>query len=132
MADLPPQRLSIAPVFTDTGIDMAGPFKVKYRRTEIKVWVILYTCLRVRAVYLDYVESIDAESFINSLQRFHSLYPSVRALTCDQGTNFVGGNNLLLSMAQEWKNKVDAWSLNQLVKFEFIPAHSPHRGGIWE
>ena len=35
-------------------------------------------------------------------------------------------------MAQEWKNKVDAWSLNQLVKFEFIPAHSPHRGGIWE
>ena len=132
MADLPPQRLSVAPVFTDTGIDMAGPFKVKYRRTEIKVWVILYTCLRVRAVYLDYVESIDSESFINSLQRFHSLYPAVRGFVCDQGTNFVGGNNLLLSMAQEWKNKVDAWSLNQLVKFEFIPAHSPHRGGIWE
>ena len=130
MADLPRERLTVKYPFADTGVDLLGPYKVKCRRTEQKVWICLFTCLRVRAVHLDVVESLDTDAFLNSLQRFHSHYPGVTRLVSDQGTNFVGTSNLLESMQRE--HKVTDWLSTQLVKWDFIPPHSPHRGGIWE
>ena len=47
MSDLPMFRLNIAQVFADTGVDLCVPFKVKSGRQGVKVWVVIYTCLRV-------------------------------------------------------------------------------------
>ena len=84
MAPLPSYRLDVAPPFTDTGVDLFGPVSVKSGRYGKKVWVVLFCCLRIRAVFMDVVSDIEAQTFIEVLKRFHSFYPSVRRLHSDQ------------------------------------------------
>ena len=55
MSDLPECRLNVAQVFADTGVDLCGAFLVKSGWQGLKIWVVIYMCLRVRAVWLDYV-----------------------------------------------------------------------------
>ena len=107
MSDLPECRLNVGQVFADTGVDLCGPFKVKSGRQGVKVWVVIYTCLRVRAVWLDYVKAIDVKSFLDSVLRFHALYPAIQRFHADQGTNFKGCANLLRQMDQDWRSSHD-------------------------
>ena len=134
MAPLPSYRIEVAPPFTDTGVDLFGPISVKSGRYGKKVWVVLFCCMRVRAVFLEVVKDLEAQTFIETLQRFHSFYPSVKRLHSDQGTNLVGANNLLQSMLAEWKNAPESVVYPRPVGIEwiFIPPHAPHQGGSWE
>ena len=71
MADLPSCRLDIhAGAFHSTGVDYFGPMMVKVRRSSLKVWGCLFTCLTVRAVHLDLVGSLSTDDFILCLRRF--------------------------------------------------------------
>ena len=62
-----------------------------------------------------------------------SLFPSIKKLVSDNGTNFKGAN-------REIKEAVDAWnkeSLNEKlsdieISWEFGPANCGHWGGLWE
>lgn len=50
MADLPIARLSsYSRSFSYTGIDYASPFKVVMNRKSVKRWVVIFTCLTIRA-----------------------------------------------------------------------------------
>ena len=53
MADLPADRTECVPPFTYVGVDMFGPFQVKERRSTIKKFIALFTCLNSRAVHLE-------------------------------------------------------------------------------
>ena len=81
---------------------------------------------------MDIVKDIEAESFIDVLQRFHSFHPSLKRLHSDCGTNLVGANNLLQKMLDEWKNASQQPSAPLGVDWHFIPPHAPHQGGAWE
>ena len=75
---------------------------------------------------------MDAASFINALVRFSSRRPGVNKLISDNGTNFTGAKSILRTELQELqKNSSDAL-LAKGLEWEFIPAHTPHYGGVWE
>jgi hypothetical protein len=48
----------------------------------------LFTCLTVRAVHLELVESLQTDSFILALRRFIASRGSPTDMHCDNGTNF--------------------------------------------
>ena len=131
MAPLPPYRLNVAPPFEDSGVDLFGPIQVKSGRYTKKVWVVLFCCLRIRAVHLEVVKDLETDTFIDALQRFHAFYPSLKRLVSDQGTNLIGANNLLHSMVAEWKTALCRGHPSG-IDWKFIPPHAPHQGGIWE
>ena len=132
MADLPSYRLNVAAPFTNTGVDLLGPLMVKSGHQGMKVWVVVFLCMRVRAVYLDFVRSIDADSFVEAVQRFHAFYPSVERFHSDQGTNIRGASNLLKNMAEEWKNSVHKELIPKALEWHFVPPHAAWYGGGWE
>lgn len=75
MADLPTDCVSTDPPFTNVGLDVFGPWSVAARRTrgghaQSKRWAVIFTCMSVRAVHIELIESLDTSSFINALQRF--------------------------------------------------------------
>ncbi len=46
MADLPSERVTPnKPPFTRVGVDYLGPFEVKSRRSVVKRYGVIYTCL---------------------------------------------------------------------------------------
>ncbi|GFS31053.1 integrase catalytic domain-containing protein [Trichonephila inaurata madagascariensis] len=66
-APLPLDRVADCVAFEIVGIDLAGPLFLK---SGGKVWIALFTCANFRAIHLELVNSLTAESFLLSLRRF--------------------------------------------------------------
>lgn len=100
MADLPADRLSTDPPFTDVGLDVFGSWSVSSRRTrgsviQNKRWAVIFTCMSIRAVYVEVIKSLDTSSFINALRRFLAVRGPVKIIRSNRGTNFVSASKEL-------------------------------------
>ncbi|XP_006813011.1 uncharacterized protein LOC102802808 [Saccoglossus kowalevskii] len=63
MADLPVDRLAIGePPFTRMGIDCFDPIAMKLKRSRIKRYCVIFTCLTIRAVHIEIADSMDTDS----------------------------------------------------------------------
>lgn len=133
MADLPPTRLRLhQPAFFSTGIDCFGPMQVKVGRRSEKRWGLLFKCLTTRAVHIEVLSSINADSFLMALRRFISRCGKPAELLSDQGTNFRGGDRELQEAFKAMHPSVQAQLAEHQIKFCFNPPSAPHFGGSWE
>ena len=69
MEDLPACRLTETAPFTHCGVDIFDPFNVKQRRSEVKRYGTMFTCMANRAVHIEVTFSLDTDSFILALRR---------------------------------------------------------------
>ena len=69
---LPEFRVQESRPFQTTGVDFAGPLYVRTsdQTGTAKTWMVLYTCYSTRAVHLDLVRDMTAETFLRSFRRF--------------------------------------------------------------
>ena len=136
MADLPLDRVEPSPPFSNCTVDFFGPFLIKEKRSKVKLYGVIFTCMASRSVHLEIANSLDTSSFINALCRFLNRRGPIRQLRCDQGTNFVGARNELKAALKE----LDQERLREYlvengcdwIPFETNTPHSSHMGGVWE
>ena len=83
---------------------MFGPFTIKERRSELKRYVILFTCFSSRAIHLETTISMETDSFICALRRFIGRRGDVRSIR-SEGGNFVGAENELKKALAELDHK---------------------------
>ncbi|XP_061759975.1 uncharacterized protein LOC133554813 [Nerophis ophidion] len=137
MADLPEDRLSTEPPFTNVGLDVFGPWALSSRRTrggfaQSKRWAVLFTCMSVRAVHIEVIESLDTSSFINALRRFLAVRGPVKLIRSDRGTNFVSACKELKISSNIINASVEKYLLDQGCEWKFNAPHASHMGGSWE
>ena len=134
MASLPEDRVTPSkPPFTYVGVDLFGPFIVRRGRTTAKRYGALFTCLTIRAVHIEIVNSMDTESFVNALRRFIARRGRPEEIRSDKGGNFVKGEKELRKALQEWnQNQIYDFLLQQEIKWTFNPTAASHHGGVWE
>ncbi|XP_059086867.1 uncharacterized protein LOC131883411 [Tigriopus californicus] len=97
MADLPQERLAIGrPPFFHTSVDFFGPLEVLVLRNKI-----------------------EKRNFVNTRGQPQSMYS-------DNGTNFVGANNLFVELESKKPEKIKS------VRWKFQVPGAPHWGGIHE
>ena len=103
MADLPEDRLPKKNqfVFETTGLDFIGPFPVKNNGRLSSRYILLFTCLVVRAVHLEVSNDLTTDSTINCIRRFVSRRGKPNKFVSDCGKSFVGSNNALQSSIAE-------------------------------
>lgn len=135
MADLPKERLCVAPPFSHVGLDVFGPWNVTARRTrggqaQSKRWALLFTCMGTRAVHIEVIESMDSSSCINAMRRFFAIRGPAKTLHSDCGTNFVGATKELGFVMQE--TSVQSYISQEGCTWHFNPPHASHMGGAWE
>ena len=70
MSHLPEECVAKTAPFHYTGMDVFGPFYIKESRKTLKRYGLLFTCLASRAVHLETLNSMEADSFISVLRRF--------------------------------------------------------------
>ena len=135
MAPLPPSRVTIAPPFHTTGLDLFGPLYMGIGRgRRQKCWGCIFTCTRIRAVHLELVEKLTSSSFINALIRFANRRGYPREVICDNGTNFRGASIELKNWLKEWEASGEApkAALPLGIEWKFIPPGASHQGGVYE
>ena len=135
MADLPSERLTPhKPAFQSVGVDCFGPFQVKRGRSQEKRYGCLFTCMTTRAIHIEKLSTLDADSFINALVRFCARRGKPETIRSDNGTNFVGGQRELNQAIKSWNeaNKTKKHLLLNHITWEFNPPSASHMGGIWE
>ena len=94
MSDLPLARLQVnESPFTHTGVDYFGPIMVKQRRSELKRYGCIMTCMTTRAIHLEVAHDLTTSSFLNALRRFISRRGNIQHLHSDNGSNFVGAES---------------------------------------
>ena len=136
LSDLPIDRVEPSPPFSYCAVDFFGPFLIKERRSEVKRYGVIFTCMASRSVHLETANSLSTSSFMNALSRFLSRRGPVRQFWCDQGTNFVGAQNELKAALEE----LDQVQLQEYlvengcewIPFQMNVPHSSHMGGAWE
>ncbi|XP_065082000.1 uncharacterized protein LOC135704456 [Ochlerotatus camptorhynchus] len=142
MGNLPNYRITPSPVFSNTGVDYAGPVYLKEvgpgrKKTEYKAYIVVFICLATKAIHIEVVSNLTAENFIASLQRFISRRGMVTNMYSDNGTTFVGANHELAELRilfddQAHQRKLNDFCTSKGIQWHFIPPRSPHFGGMWE
>lgn len=96
MTPLPKIRLTlfIRP-FTYVGVDYFGPLEINVGRSIAKRWAVLFTCLTVRAVYMEVAHSLSSQSCIMAIRRFIARRGAPAEVYTDNGTNFIGASRQL-------------------------------------
>lgn len=142
MGNLPNYRITPSPVFSNTGVDYAGPVYLKEsgpgrKRNAYKAYIAVFICLATKAIHIEVVSNLTAESFIAALQRFISRRGMVVNMYSDNATNFVGANHELAELRilfedQAHQRKLNDFCTSKAIQWNFIPPRSPHFGGMWE
>lgn len=134
MADLPSERVTPdESPFTHVGVDYFGPFEVKSRRSLVKRYRVIFTCLAIQAIHIEVAPSLETDSFINALRRFIARRGQVKQLRSDNGTNFIGAERELRTAIEEWnQSQINDVLLQKGIKWTFNPPTGSHHGGAWE
>ena len=141
MGNLPESRITPQRPFYSCGIDFAGPFNLKdgklRNRKIVKGYMCLFVCFVTKAVHIELVSDLSTDAFLNCLKRFVSRRGLCKHVYTDNGTNFVGANNELVKI-HDTLSKIQNntlfknYCLDNYIEWHFIPARSPHQGGLWE
>ncbi|XP_058456726.1 uncharacterized protein LOC131434098 [Malaya genurostris] len=140
MGDLPDYRVTPSAVFSNTGVDYAGPFilrEIGRKTTTYKAYISIFVCLATKAIHMELVSNLTTDNFVAALQRFISKRGMISNMYSDNGTTFVGANHELVALRKLFEEQVHRDKLNDFcigkgIQWHFIPPRSPHFGGIWE
>lgn len=141
MADLPEYRVNEPfKIFLNTAIDFAGPFftKVSTLRNSKseKSYICVFVCMASRAIHLELVGNLTADSCIAALRRFIGRRGKVARFFSDNGTNFVKANKILQELSEaekeQYQDAVDDELLSNEIEWNFSPPGSPHHNGLAE
>ncbi|XP_078051509.1 uncharacterized protein LOC144477649 [Augochlora pura] len=141
MGNLPPPRVTESRPFSNVGVDYCGPFYIKEKkhrnRGKIKVYVVVFVCLAVKAVHLELASDLTSEAFIAALRRFIARRGHCTHLYSDNGSNFVGASNEFRELREllksvDHQNNIQTFLSERSIQWNFIPPQAPHFGGLWE
>lgn len=103
----------------------------------IKGYLCVFVCLTTKACHLELVNDLTTDGFLNCFKRFLSRRGIPRDIYSDNGSNFVGANNHLQDLFVFLRKRDNQCTFAKYfaefsINWHFIPAHSPHFGGLWE
>lgn len=115
-AALPSDRVNLSRPFAAVGIDYAGPFKVRDRKTKdiSKAYILLYVCPATRGVRLQVTDTMDTPEFILSYREFCARNCKPKLVRSDNAKKFIKASYMLN------------------VDWRFNPPKAPWWGGFYE
>ena len=117
--------------FTITGVDFTGALFVREGRgEERKVYICLFAYASTRAVYIEVVPDLTAESFLLAFRKFSSRKSLPSKMLSDNASTFLAAADEPHQLFESDKIKESLQC--QKVTWELIPKWAPWYGGFWE
>lgn len=139
MGQLPAARVQPQRPFLTTGVDFAGPLRLRAAKgrghAAYKGYICLLVCTATKAVHLEAVSDLSTAAFLAAFKRFVLRRGRCATLLSDNGNNFKGADKELRSMfrrASEFYKDCGARLAEDGTEWQFIPPAASHFGGLWE
>ena len=130
MGSVPPEYLKVALPFSVVSLDLFGPLEARdvvKKRTKLKVWGAIYSCLSTKAVAVWCVPGYDAVSFLETHKRHTAIYGVPRVIISDHGSQLM----LASKQLQGWSKTRDA--LDEMgTEWRFTETGCSWRNGLAE
>ena len=117
MTNLPKHRVNFVKPFMHTGVDFTGHLFVKNDLNEnVKMYILIFTCLNVRAIHIELVPDMSTRSFILAFLRFVNLYGVPSYLYSDNARSFVSGCQTLeqFMISDEYKEHFQNYDIKHI------------------
>ncbi len=135
MPALPTSRVQESRPFRHVGLDYMGPIFVKNLSGDRqKAWVCLFSCLCTRAIHLEYVTSLSAESFLACLRRFVARRAFPTSIYCDNASQFTLVKQTLDLVWSTLSTDADvvAYFARSGITWRTITPFAPFQAGVYE
>ena len=115
--------------FLHTGIYFIGHLWIQVKGKRKKMYILLFTCLNIRAIHLELVKDMSIHSVIFALVQFFTLYEVPSHIYSDNARAFVAGGNLVkqVFVSDEFVGKFSTFNIKHLT----IPLYSAWFGSVW-
>ena len=113
-----------------TGIDYTSHVWVKDGKGLKKMYLLIFTCLNVRATHIELIEDVSIHSLILALIRFCNIFGTPSHIYSDNAKSFVAGVNFLheVFLSSEFNEKISKFNIKHIR----IPVYSAWVGSTWE
>ena len=130
--DMPKHHMNLVKPFNHVGVDYTGHFWVKDELSDksVKMFILVFTCLNIRAVHFELLPDMSSENFILAFQRFCNLYTIPQYLYSDNAKSFLKGGSILENSlhSEEFRAELDKCNIKHIK----IPLYSAWVGSAWE
>ena len=123
-------KINFKTPFKFTGIDFTGHFFVKFGHNVVKMYLLLFTCLNVRAIHLELVPNMSCTEFLNAFTRFSSIFGLPTKVFSDNANTFIQAISII-SKGKISNDFVDFFERNE-IKHVRIPLYAAFMGAAWE
>ena len=132
MVDMPKHHMNLVKPFMHVGVDYTGHFWVKDESTgsSIKMFILIFTCLNIRAVHFELLPDMTTRNFLLAFQRFCNMYAVPQYLYSDNARTFIKGGCILESSLTSTEFQAELNKCN--IKHVRIPLYSAWVGAAWE
>lgn len=132
-APLPQDRVTATSPFLVCGVDFAGPLYTKDTSQDNRCYIALFSCASTRALPLELVENMTAESFICAMRRFVSRRGLCKTIYSDNARAF---KRTCRELTDLWRTlqhpDVQAYFSASAISWKFIVERAPWWGGFYE
>ena len=137
MGMLPPEKLEVpCTAFTHICLDMCGPYLVQdmvKKRTQMKVWPILFCCLSTGALHIELAPRQDTEAFLLTWEAFKAARGIPKTVYSDKGSNLTSAANYTQGVKDSFEfEEVQKLTAASGTKWKFAPSGAQWRDGLSE
>src|SRR5678816_4457313 len=129
--DIPRTHMNLIKPYQHTGIDFTSHIYVKNNTSKLeKMYILIFTCLNIRAVHLELVPSMNTSDFLLAFKRFCNKFSIPSYIYSDNALYFNKGCKIIEESfcTDAFKEEFDK---NQ-IKHVKINLFSPWQGSHWE
>ena len=116
--------------FQNTGIDFTGSVSIKLGTEIVKMYILVYTCMNIRAIHLDLLPSMSCHDFLLSFIRFCNAHSIPNCIFSDNASTFIQAMGIVSNSFSD--NEFDSFLLRNNVKHVKIPLYAAWVGASWE
>ena len=130
-ADLPDFRVRETAPFSNVGVDFAGPlFATCCKDRTDKVYIALFSCCVTRAIHLELVRDLSAETFLCCCRRFVTRRGVPSLIVSDNANTFKESEKAIRRLFNQPKVKSEMQT--KRVTWQFNLERAPWWGGFFE
>ena len=122
--------MNFAKPWQHTGIDFTGQISVKVEGEIVKMYILIFTCLNVRAVHFELLPNMSTKQVLLAYVRHFNRFQPPQKIYSDNANSFLSSLKILnrSSLDNEYKD----FLLKYNVQHVTIPLYGAWQGAAWE